>query len=238
MRPLKSVLGNETVRRFLCWLGAQYIRLAHASGRWESVRDEIPRRLWDLGQPFILCFWHGRLLMMPYCWERQRPIHMLISRHRDGQLIAHTVRHFGITTITGSSTRGGAAALRTMLKALQAGECVGITPDGPRGPRMRASDGIVTVARLSGAPIVPAAYGIDRRRVLATWDRFVVPWPFARGVIAWGEPIHVPRDADAGVLEAARRQVEDGLNAVTAEADALCGCAPIEPAVVVTEARP
>lgn len=230
MQGHKRILGSDAVRRALCWLGAQYIRFVHATGRWSVVRGDIPQALWERGEPFILCFWHGRLLMMPYCWNHRVAIHMLISQHRDGQIIARTVGHFGIRTIAGSSKRGGAGALRAMLKVLQGGECVGITPDGPRGPRMRASDGIVAVARLAGVPIVPATFAADRRKVLGSWDRFVVAWPFARGVLAWGEPIRVERDADEAAVEAARARVEDALNALTAEADALMGAAAIEPA--------
>lgn len=235
MQGHKRILGSDAVRRVLCWLGAQYIRLVHATGRWSVVRGDIPQALWERGEPFILCFWHGRLLMMPYCWNRRVAIHMLISQHRDGLIIARTVGHFGIRTIAGSSKRGGAGALRAMLKALQAGECVGITPDGPRGPRMRASEGIVSVARLAGVPIVPATFAVDRRHVLGSWDRFVVALPFARGVLAWGEPIRVPRDAEEADVEAARARVEDALNALTAEADALMGAAAIEPAPLDAE---
>ncbi len=230
MQGHKRILGSDAVRRVLCWLGAQYIRFVYATGRWTVLRGDIPRAFWDRGEPFILCFWHGRLLMMPYCWNRRVAIHMLISQHRDGQIIARTVGHFGIRTIAGSSRRGGAGALRAMLKALQGGECVGITPDGPRGPRMRASEGIVSVARLAGVPIVPATFAVDRRHVLGSWDRFVVAWPFARGVLAWGEPITVARDADGPAAEAARARVEEALNALTAEADVLMGAPPIEPA--------
>ncbi|MEX2450013.1 MAG: hypothetical protein WD407_04080, partial [Rhodospirillales bacterium] len=112
------------------------------------------------------------------------------------------------------------------------------TPDGPRGPRMRASDGIVTIARLAGAPIVPVSFGAARRRVLNTWDRFVLALPFSRGVIVWGDPIVIERDADDAKLDEARRAVEDALNAITAEADALCGCAPVEPAAVNERVTP
>ena len=233
MRPLKRVLRSEAVRRLFCWLAAHYIRLVHATGRWHVVGGETPRRFWDEAKPFILAFWHGRLLMMPYCWDHRRTIHMLISQHRDGQLIARTVGHFGIRTAAGSSTRGGAQALRAMVKALAGGDCVGITPDGPRGPRMRASDGIVSVARLAGVPVIPAAYGTTHGRFLGTWDRFLVAWPFGRGVVVWGAPIEVARDAGAAAAEAARRRIEDGLNAVTAEADRLCGRTPVEPAPAI-----
>lgn len=226
----KRIGRSERLRGLLCWLTAGYIRLVHATGRWDVVGGEAPARLWEAGEPFILAFWHGRILMMPKSWRRAVPIHMLISQHRDGQLIARTVAHFGIRWLAGSSTRGGSAALRTMLRVLKAGECVGITPDGPKGPRMRSSDGIVNVARLSGCPIVPATFAVRRRTVLRSWDRFVVAWPFSRGVFVWGRPIHVPRDADAAVLAACQREVEAELNAITAAADRRCGVAAIEPA--------
>lgn len=242
MALLKTFFRRDGVRRALCWLGAQYIRFVRATGSWTVVRGEIPRRFWDQARPFILCFWHGRLLMMPYAWDPARTIHMLISHHPDGQLIAHTVAHFGIKTTAGSSSRGGASALRLMVRALQSGECVGITPDGPRGPRMRASEGAIHVARLAGAPLVPAAFGARGRRMLGSWDRFIVARPFAGGAFVWGEPIEVARDADDAAIEAARRALEDSLNAVTAEADRLCGQEPVEPAPVPTssaaEARP
>ena len=231
MTLLKRVLRNETVRRFLCWVGSGYIRLVHASGRWTVVGGDIPNALWDRGEPFILCFWHGRLLMMPYCWKPQKPIHMLVSHHPDGRFIADTMVHFGIQTVAGSTTRGGTAALRQLMKLLKSGGCVGLTPDGPRGPRMRASDGVVALARLTGAAIVPAAYAIERRRVLSTWDRFIVALPFGRGVIAWGTPIRIPRNADDQQAEDGRRALEETLNRITAEADRLCGHSPIAPAV-------
>ena len=226
---VKRVLGNDRVRSVLCWIAAGYIRLVHVTGRWTVLGGEIPVRLWAQRQPFILCFWHGRLLMMPLCWRGGPTMRMLISEHRDGQLIARTVSHFRIATIVGSTRRGGARALRGMIAALRSGDYVGITPDGPRGPRMRAGDGIAHVARLAGVPVVPAAFGIDRGRVLSSWDRFLLAWPFARGVIVWGEPIRVAADARGAALEDARQRIEDGLNRVTREADRLTGRVPVEP---------
>lgn len=230
MRPLRQLARSEGVRRVIGWLVAQYVRLVHATSRWDVRGDLAPRNFWSAGEPFILAFWHGRLLMMPYCWNRDVPINMLISQHIDGQLIARAVGHFGIETVAGSSSKGGTAALRAILKALKSGECVGFTPDGPRGPRMRASVGIVNAAKLAAVPIVPCAYGTTRRRVLRSWDRFAIALPFSRGVFLWGEPIEIPRDADDKAIEAARRKVEERLNSLTREADLLCGTTPVDPA--------
>ncbi len=230
MSSLKSLLRNDRLRRGLCWLGAQYIRLVHATTRWTVVDDAAPRALWDAGKPFILCFWHGRILMMPYSWRRDRPIHMLISSHPDGQLIAKTVAHFGIATVAGSSTRGGAQGMRRLIRLLKAGDSVGITPDGPRGPRMRASSGAVVLARLSGTPLVPCSYSVSRRKLARSWDRFVIALPFGRGAIVWGAPIPVAADANEAAMERARQALEDSLNAVSGDADRRCGQQPIEPA--------
>jgi lysophospholipid acyltransferase (LPLAT)-like uncharacterized protein len=240
VKPIKTILQSDMLRRVVCWLGAGYIWLVHLTGRWRVVGGDIPARFWEQGKPFILCFWYGRLLLMPYCWNRRHNIHMLISQHRDGQLSANTVGHFGIQWAAGASSRGGAAALRNMVKVLENGEWVGITPDGPRRPRMRASDGIVSVARLSGVPIIPATCSVNRGRILTSWDRFLVAWPFGRSVIVWGEPIYVAHNADADAVEAARCQIEDELNRITREADQLTGRNPLEPATIdeVAEGNP
>ncbi|EPY03220.1 lysophospholipid acyltransferase family protein [Magnetospirillum fulvum] len=230
----KRIGKSETLRGALCWLGALYIRLVALTGRWTIVNGGTAAAMWDEGRPFILAFWHGRILMMPRIWRPGVPINMLISQHRDGQLIARTVSHFGIDTIVGSTSRGGGAALRAMLKSLKSGQCVGITPDGPRGPRMRATAGIVAVARLSGCPVLPATWAARPRRLLGSWDRFAVALPFARGELVWGDPIHVPADADAAGLELARQQIEAALNALTAEADARLGVDSPEPAPLGT----
>ena len=218
------------VRTALYWLGARYIRLVHATSRWTVEGGEPANAFWDRREPFILAFWHSRLLMMPYIWRRGVTIKMLVSNHADGEFITRTVVPFGIETVRGSSSKGGAQALRHLLGLLKAGTCVGLTPDGPRGPRMRAAAGVVTLAKLSGIPVIPAAYSISSAVFLKSWDRFLVARPFGRGLFLWGAPIRVTRDDDA---DAARVRIEQALNAVTREADRRCGLTPIEPAELV-----
>ena len=157
-------------------------------------------------------------------------IHVMISRHPDGENIARAVRHLGVVPIRGSRTRGGAAAGRAALRLLKEGRYVAISPDGPRGPRMRLQPGIIGLARLSGAPIVPITYAVSRRAVANSWDRFVIALPFGRGVYLWGPPLYVAADADKAALEEARQDLEERLNALTAEADRMVGAEPIVPA--------
>jgi len=231
----KRILRSNAVQSVLCLLAANYIRFVYLTSRWRIVGGDIPKRFWDQDKMFLLCFWHGRLMMMPYCWDMSKPVHMMISMHRDGRLLSDTVAHLGIKTIVGSTSKGGAAALRTMVKTVKAGDYVGLTPDGPRGPRMRAQEGIITIARLAKVPIIPIGYASSRSKVFGSWDRFVAALPFGRGVFVWGEPIEVPHTTDKNELEKARQKVENSLNAVSAEADRLCGLTPIEPAPLAKE---
>ncbi|MGE5268107.1 MAG: lysophospholipid acyltransferase family protein [Thiohalocapsa sp.] len=223
----RHLLRSASLRRPLCRLVQLYIRLVYATNRWTVAGGEAPWRLRRQGKSFILAFWHGHLLMIPMAWQRLAPMHMLISAHRDGRIIAEAVRHFGIESIAGSSRRGGAAAMRAMLKRLAAGECVGITPDGPHGPAMCASSGIVNLARLADVPIVPIAVATSRRRVLASWDRFQLALPFGHGLFLWGEPIEVARELDADGIEETRRLVEARMNELAREADRRVGHHPL-----------
>ena len=230
-RVWKRWLDSELVRAAVVGVAAAYMRLCHATSRWEVVRGDVPESFWAARRPFVLGFWHGRLLMLCFVWRGGIPVRVLVSRHRDGELIARALVRFGIGTVRGSSREGeGAAALREVVRRVRDGTSVCISPDGPRGPRMRAGAGIVQVARLAGVPVVPVSVGVTRRRLLSSWDRFLLPLPFARGVFVWGDPIEVSRDADADELARVQVRIEAALNAVTAEADRRTGHAPVEPA--------
>ncbi len=233
----KRVARSRLGRAVLIWLFVRFVRLVFATNRWQIVGREDADALLGACQPFIAAFWHGRLMMAPHCWQAEATIHVIISRHRDGENIARAVRHLGVAAIRGSTTRGGTAAIRASLRLLKKGGYLGITPDGPRGPRMRAQPGIIVLARLSGAPIVPVTFAVSRRKVAKSWDRFVIALPFGRGVVLWGPPLYVAADADKTALEEARRTLEERLNALTAEADRMVGTEPIEPAGVAARAK-
>lgn len=225
MAILRRLARMRAVREIGYRSAARYIQLVRASGRWTVEHAERLERLVERRETFIACFWHGRLLMMPIVWRYEARMSVVASLHPDGQFVAQTVRHLGMGMIAGSSSRGGGGALRGIVKALKSGQYVGMTPDGPRGPRMRAGTGAVHAARLAQAPIVPLSYAASRRRVMSSWDRFVLPMPAARGVIAVGEPIAPPSCADA--VEATRRELENRLNALTRDLDLRFGFTPI-----------
>lgn len=227
---MKQLLSANPVQAIVAGLAALYIRLVYATSRWTVIGLERIKPVIEGDAPFIGCFWHGRMLMWPKFWEFRRPLLMLSSPHQDGRLIARTIKYFGVGTIWGSSSRGGAAALRSMAQALADGNCVALTPDGPRGPRMRAASGVAMIAKLAGVPVVPGSYSTSRALVFSSWDRFLLALPFGRGVFICGEPVYVARDADDAAIENARLNVETQLNRLTQEADRQCGRTPVEPA--------
>jgi lysophospholipid acyltransferase (LPLAT)-like uncharacterized protein len=158
--------------------------------------------------------------MMPFAYPGTAAT-ILISQHRDGEYITRIAKRRGFAVERGSATRGGARAFRQLVHALKAGRDVVVTPDGPKGPARRVKSGVIELSRLSGMPIVPVAFAGHPGIVLRSWDRFLIPYPGARGVYVWGAPLYVPPDLSKA--EAARYQslLADRLDGVTATADRL-----------------
>ncbi len=193
-------------------LAAGVIRLLRAGVRLRCHGREVVEDFAARGQRYIHVFWHAHLLLMVYSYVGPRLVFM-ISRHRDGEMIARTVERFGYVPARGSSSRGGAAALRGMLRHLDEGSDIGFTPDGPRGPARKVQPGCVIAARLGRVPIVPVAVGYDRAWRLDSWDRFMIPRPGSRGLMAYGQPLVVAPGED---LVVAGQRVEQALNRLEA----------------------
>jgi len=214
LKPLK--------KKIVAWVGPGLaywtIKILGRTVRFEVINPEIPKSFWERGIPFLIVFWHGRLLMMPFA-NQGKKLSFLVSPHRDGQVVGKALKQFGLHPILGSTTRKGFSAFKKMLKALQNGSDVGVTPDGPRGPRYKAQIGVIELSRLTGKPIVPVTFGASRKIIFKTWDRFLLPYPFSKGVFIWGEPIHVNPNGDRAHLEEKRFLLENRLNELTEKAD-------------------
>ena len=204
-------------------LTAAAVRALGATLRFRSEGLEPLEPLWAAGRPVIYAVWHARILMVPWLNTRlaargARAVRVLTSRSRDGELVARWVTRFGLRVARGSSSRGGAAALRELTAAVRAGEDVAVVPDGPRGPSERVQLGVIVLAALTGAPVVPFGFAACPARRLASWDRFMVPLPFARAAVVFGKPLAIARDAER---ETARADLERALREVTESADRL-----------------
>lgn len=160
--------------------------------------------------------------MMPLSWNKKKKVNVLISAHPDGQLLSNTVKHFKIDTIIGSSSKGGSMALRNIIRSLKSGISIGITPDGPRGPKMKINSGIIKIASLTGCKIVPLSYSVKNKLFLNSWDRFLVALPFGKGCFIWGEPIKVKRNISNNEDSKLSNKLEKILLKLTKEADKYC----------------
>ena len=193
-----------------CWIRTFRIRVTSLDGRQHPADPAQQQYLYD--------FWHEGLLAP---LTTRIKIRMLISQHADGEMIAQICQWLGFGVVRGSTTRGGCAALQNMMRASQSEAThLGITPDGPKGPRRTLQMGTVWVASTTGLPVVLLGIGFSRARRAKSWDRFALPVPGSMIYGVLSEPIHVPPDLDRPGLERWRQYLEERLLHVTALAEA------------------
>jgi lysophospholipid acyltransferase (LPLAT)-like uncharacterized protein len=209
-------LRSPWLIRLIGFLGGVVLR------RWMStIRPRIcfPDELRHPADPrverFVYAFWHDTLLL-PTAYSTR--IHVLISQHGDGEMIAQICRHLRIGTVRGSTTRGGTQALLNMLKLSRRAH-LGVTPDGPRGPRRQVQVGLIFIASYTGLPIVPLGVGYQRAWRFRSWDRFALPWPWSEARCVVAPPISVPARLNREGLEHYRSLVEERLLKATAAAE-------------------
>lgn len=162
----------------------------------------------------IYALWHEQQAMMTYI-NRGRGICTMVSRSKDGEYMARILRHFGYNCARGSTTRGGAAALRAMIKAAGQGYSLVVTPDGPRGPARRVQRGILYLAQKTGLPIVPCGCFMSPKIVFSSWDKYQFPLPFAKVNAVYGTPLSIPAGED---LDKKASELEYLLNTATKDA--------------------
>lgn len=233
----KRFLRHPLVQRSLGRLAASYLRLVRRTNRFEIHAGSAPPGgvdAWmDAHIPLIAGMWHGQHIMMPFMSRPKDRVATIISKNPDGNINTIALEHLGVRVMRASGARGrnratdlrakgGAEGLRGMLRALKDGESVAFSADVPKISR-RCDAGILTLARLSGRPIVPAAVVTSRHLRFGSWDRACLGLPFGRGAIVLGDPIYVPRDSEGDAFETLRRFVEAEMNRVHARAYALVG---------------
>lgn len=235
---LKSFFNSAPVQAFIAALLAGWMSLVSATTRWEIRGGEHADAIRQSGQGLILCVWHGRFLMAIRAWPKgAQPRAILISKSREGDVVARVARHHDTQAMRGSShnkkktkEKGGLGAFREMTRWIKNGGCMALTPDGPRGPRMRCAPGATTLARITGAPMLGVGWSTSNAILFKSWDRFVLPLPFGKGVMQYTAPLYVPRDADDAALETARLELENRLIEAAISADLACRGEAIHPA--------
>jgi lysophospholipid acyltransferase (LPLAT)-like uncharacterized protein len=222
---LKRLLRSAFVQALAARLVAAYLALVFRTSRWTLLGVPEAEAAVARGGLVVIGFWHERLPLMPMLWRIAqdrypvlRPLkpHVLVSRSRDGRFIGDVVARFGLKLVHASSSSGGGIGLLTLARLIEEGAPVGITPDGPRGPRRVAAPGIAQLAALTGVPVLPVAAATTRHRLLPSWDRMMLPLPFGRGCVAIGPLIEVPPDG----AEAALPAIAAALSAACDAADA------------------
>jgi len=218
-------------------LGSHLLRFLHWSIQWEREGLEVNGIHWSFGQPSILTVWHGDQLMAPWAYRishwrysnsgpqpyflrslplggnAPRKLKALTSLHSDGRLIAGILERLGLYNIGGSSSRGAVKALLTMRKTIEKEQChLAITPDGPRGPIWKVKLGVISVASMTGAPIIPVAFGYERSWSVKSWDKMIIPKPGTRGRLIGGNPFFVPKNISAEELTEYALRLEEELN--------------------------
>lgn len=187
------------------FLASFVIRMLYRLNRVDFVGEQHPQEIWKRGEHLILAFWHDQLLLMVKGY-RGPGSKILISASKDGELIARVMRYFGQQAVRGSSSRGGRAAFKELVSLAKEEVDLVITPDGPKGPRHELKDGVLQLARLGNRPVVPMAFACSKGHRFASWDRFLLPYPFGRGVFSFGAPVCF--DKDKGVEDFRERLSE------------------------------
>jgi lysophospholipid acyltransferase (LPLAT)-like uncharacterized protein len=236
----RTIIRSNPVQWILACFIASWMALVRATTRWTIVGEEYAKPVWTSGKGVVWCYWHSRIMGAHSIWPKDvQKMLMLISLSPDGVFVARAAELVGRTVVRGSSSKKNAAgetedkgalqAFRHMVSHASKGGCVGMTPDGPRGPRMRAQIGAVRVAKIAKVPLLPSAFAVKGAKYANSWDRFHIPPLFSRGVIVYRPAIEIPARADEEALEAVRFQLENELTIAMQEADRLVDGPLIEP---------
>jgi lysophospholipid acyltransferase (LPLAT)-like uncharacterized protein len=214
-----SYMKNFLYKRIIPFIAFIALFFVGITCRKILINREIEKSILDKGINPIYIFWHGRELYLPYLYRFQRRHYALVSPSRDGEISGNLLKLYGFNIVWGSTFKKGATALLGLVRIVKNGGSVVLAADGSRGPLFKAQDGSIKIAKLTGVPILPITYNASRKKVLSSWDRFIIPYPFSKIVVMYGEPVYVPADADDNVMELKRQELEKKLNEMTEYVD-------------------
>ena len=201
--------------------GCLLLKAVLSTYRLEILHEEIEEAVYSRGEVPIYCSWHQRWFSGIGFLPERHPIAIMVSRSRDGEVISKMINPLGWQTVRGSSSSGGTRALRELLGCIKKNMAIAHIVDGPRGPFGEIKPGLLSLAKISGMPIVPLIFSPERRWTFNSWDRFMIPRPFSRVIARYDRPIYVPRRLSEDGAEELRMQIEKRLRSLYEMTDAL-----------------
>jgi len=207
----KKIFKFSISQKILAFIGYLYISFVCYTSKIQIINSELPEKLWRENKPFILAFWHGQLMMIGHVWKSKAVLNMLASSHSDGRFGAYIAGHFNLKNVSIMS-KNKSPSLRKVFKILKDRNYIGITPDGPRGPNKKVSEGIIKIAIHSQVPIIPLGFASNKNLKLKSWDSFLITYPFSKCRFVWGEPIIIPSSTKDDDLDKYKNFLEEKIN--------------------------
>ena len=215
MRVLKRFSKTSAGQKLIGFIFYYITKLVSRSIRWEYFEQSKKSKIYNSRHKYIFCCWHNRLFLGPHLLPRNKVINALQSSHSDGMITSLAFQYLGMNVILGSSKKGGMQAFRKMVKRLQLGESIAITPDGPKGPKENVKEGIIKLAQITNTPIIPLVWVTRKSKIINSWDNFVLPYPFSKGIYSFGKPIHIEKEINITEFELARQNLENEIKKLT-----------------------
>ena len=215
MRILKHFSKTSLGQKLTGFLFYFITNLIARSIKWQYFEQSNKSTIFDNKHKYIFCCWHNKLFLGPHLLPRNRVINALQSSHSDGMITSVVFKYLGMNVILGSSKKGGMQAFRKMIKRLQLGESIAITPDGPKGPKEQVKEGIIKLAQISNTPIIPLVWATEKFKTINSWDDFVLPYPFSKGIYCYGKPINIKKNINVNQFELERQKLENELKRLT-----------------------
>ena len=207
----KKIFKFFIIQKFLAYLGYLYILFVGVTSKIVIKNESFSNKMWQEKKPFILAFWHSQLMMVGHVWKSNTTLNMLASSHSDGRFGAYIAGHFNLKNIS-IVAKNKSPSLRQIFKILKDGNYIGITPDGPRGPNQKVSEGIIKIAINSKVPIIPLGFASSKNFKLKSWDSFLITYPFSKCTFVWGDPITIPFSTKDEEIENYRNFLEKKIN--------------------------
>ena len=207
----KKLLKHFIVQQLLALIAFIYIVFVKITSNIKYENIDSPKKYWQDKKPFILAFWHGQLMTFSYTWKINKKLNILASSHSDGRFGASIAKYFKLNNIPISSD-GNNLSLRPIFKILNSNNYIAITPDGPRGPKEKVSEGIIKIAKISKVPIIPVGFGSSKNFCLKSWDSFLITLPFSKCRIVWGDSITIPENLEDQEIATYKKIIEEKIN--------------------------